>query len=339
MVVRSTLGSPVLFRQPRIGRFEKEFSVYKFRTMTDARDEHGELLSDAARLPKAGRILRTLSLDELPQLLNVARGEMSLIGPRPLLVRYLPHYTSEERKRHWVRPGITGLAQVTGRNSVLWDQRLLLDVSYVDRASLALDAKVLGLTIKQVLIREGVSVIAGESGEPLDVVRSYPRRGAVALRRFERSDIPYRVRWMTDDATREHMTIPDGISEESTTEWLKSIRADPQRDDFTVYDTSTFECVAMIGVKTTAEHPLPELYIFVDPSRHGSGLGRRSLELLFDWMSETGKYGGCHLSVSARNTAAVHLYRNFGFTEASSTPQDRLTMELSVEDWRIRDRE
>lgn len=158
ILVRCKLGSPVIFHQQRPGYHEKIFGLCKFRTMTDERDENGELLPDAQRLTKFGKILRTTSLDELPELWNILKGDMSLIGPRPLLVSYLPYYTEEEKLRHTVRPGLTGLAQVSGRNLLDWDKRLAKDVEYVKTISFAADLRIFFLTIKKVVIRENVEV-------------------------------------------------------------------------------------------------------------------------------------------------------------------------------------
>ena len=151
ILVRVKLGSPVLFRQQRPGKNEKIFTLYKFRSMTDARDENGNLLPDSIRLTGFGKLLRATSLDELPELFNILKGDMSLIGPRPLLVSYLPYYSEREKLRHTVRPGLTGLAQVSGRNFIDWDHRLQKDVEYVEHLSFGMDLKVLWLTVKTVL--------------------------------------------------------------------------------------------------------------------------------------------------------------------------------------------
>lgn len=156
ILVRTKLGSPVLFTQDRPGKGEKVFKLYKFRTMTDARDKDGNLLPDKDRLTKFGRMLRATSLDELPEMWNILKGDMSLIGPRPLLVSYLPYYTDEEKLRHTVRPGLTGLAQVSGRNMLDWDRRLAKDVEYVRNLTFLMDAKIFFMTIKKVLIHENV---------------------------------------------------------------------------------------------------------------------------------------------------------------------------------------
>ncbi len=164
-LVRRKLGSPVLFRQARPGLHGRPFMMFKFRTMTDERGADGELLPDAHRLTPFGRFLRATSLDELPELWNVLRGEMSLVGPRPLLMEYLPLYSPEQARRHEVRPGITGWAQVNGRNAISWDERFRLDVWYVDHRSLWLDLHILWLTLRKVIVREGISA-QGEATMP-----------------------------------------------------------------------------------------------------------------------------------------------------------------------------
>ncbi len=156
-VVRATLGSPVLFLQERPGLGGKPFRIYKFRSMTAEPDGGETPLSDGERLTRAGSLLRSTSIDELPQLVNVLKGDMSLVGPRPLLMRYLDRYSAEQARRHEVRPGITGWAQVNGRNALSWDERLAMDVWYVDNRSLMLDAKILLMTVGQVFRRTGVS--------------------------------------------------------------------------------------------------------------------------------------------------------------------------------------
>ena len=157
LVVRVRLGSPVLFRQVRPGLHGQPFEMIKFRTMADARGEQGELLPDVHRMTAFGRSLRATSLDELPELLNVLRGEMSLVGPRPLLMEYLPLYSPEQGRRHQCRPGITGWAQVNGRNAITWDEKFRLDVWYVDHSSLLLDIRILFITFARVFARHGIS--------------------------------------------------------------------------------------------------------------------------------------------------------------------------------------
>ncbi len=155
--VRLKIGSPALFRQVRPGLRGRSFTIYKFRTMTDERGENGNLLPDGERLTSLGRFLRKTSMDELPELFNVLKGDMSLVGPRPLLMRYLNRYTPEQSRRHEVKPGITGWAQVNGRNAITWEQKFEYDVWYVDNQSLRLDMKIIALTIWKILKREGIS--------------------------------------------------------------------------------------------------------------------------------------------------------------------------------------
>lgn len=156
-LVRVKLGSPVLFCQMRPGKNEKIFKMYKFRTMTDEKDENGELLPDAKRLTKFGKLLRSTSIDELPELINILKGDMSFVGPRPLLVKYLPRYNERQKHRHDVRPGLTGLAQAMGRNTVSWEDKFEYDVTYTENVSLLLDIKIIFKTAASVLKREGIS--------------------------------------------------------------------------------------------------------------------------------------------------------------------------------------
>ena len=157
VLVRVKLGSPVLFKQERPGKDEKIFKLYKFRTMTDEKDENGELLPDDVRLTKFGKFLRSTSLDELPEAFNILKGDMSVIGPRPLLVQYLPYYTEEEATRHFVRPGLSGWAQVNGRNSLDWDSRLQYDVEYVNEITFRMDIKIVFMSVKNMLLRSDVA--------------------------------------------------------------------------------------------------------------------------------------------------------------------------------------
>lgn len=166
VLVKVKLGSPVIFKQKRPGLNEKIFTLYKFRTMTDERDENGELLPDEIRLTKFGKFLRSTSLDELPELFNILIGDMSIIGPRPLLVQYLPLYNKHQKRRHEVRPGLSGLAQVSGRNAISWEDKFNLDVEYVDNISFIGDWKIILLTIKKVFVREGINSETAATMEP-----------------------------------------------------------------------------------------------------------------------------------------------------------------------------
>lgn len=165
VLVRLKLGSPVIFRQKRPGLNRKIFTMYKFRSMTDVKDKDGNLLSDAERLPSFGKLLRGTSLDEIPEFINVLKGEMSLIGPRPLLIQYLPYYTKEENRRHNVRPGITGWAQVNGRNAISWEEKFRYDVEYINNLTFFLDIKIIFLTIKKIIKKEDISDFKTENIE------------------------------------------------------------------------------------------------------------------------------------------------------------------------------
>ena len=165
LLVLTQLNFPILFRQPRIGLNGKIFNIYKFKTMTDDRDKDGILLPDALRLTKFGKFLRSTSLDELPSLLNVLKSDMSLVGPRPLLLEYLPLYSAQQARRHEVKPGITGWAQVNGRNAITWGEKFDLDVWYVDNQSIWLDIKILWLTAKKVIMRDGINQVGQSTME------------------------------------------------------------------------------------------------------------------------------------------------------------------------------
>ncbi|KAA2398107.1 sugar transferase [Bacillus cereus] len=165
-LVKTKLGSPVLFKQERPGLNGTIFKMYKFRTMTDEKNENGELLPDSVRLTKFGKFLRSTSIDELPGLFNIFKGDMSIIGPRPLLVQYLPLYNEHQKRRHEVRPGLSGLAQVNGRNAISWEEKFNYDVEYVDNVSFTADWKIILLTIKKVFIREGINSETAATMEP-----------------------------------------------------------------------------------------------------------------------------------------------------------------------------
>jgi len=174
ILVRCKIGSPVLFKQQRPGLHAKPFYVYKFRTMTNQRDAKGQLLPDAVRLTPFGKMLRRLSLDELPQLFNVFKGDLSLVGPRPLLMEYLPLYTTEQERRHEVRPGITGWAQVNGRNALSWEEKFKLDVWYVDNQSFLLDLEILWLTFLKVFKQEGINQDGQATMQKFEGSEQYP---------------------------------------------------------------------------------------------------------------------------------------------------------------------
>lgn len=171
ILVRIKLGSPIIFKQERPGLNEKIFTLYKFRTMTDEKDENGKLLPDEVRLTKFGKFLRSTSLDELPELINIIKGDMSIVGPRPLAVAYLPYYNAEEKHRHDILPGLTGLAQVNGRNNLQWEERFAYDLEYVNNVSFKQDIKIIFITIKKVFKKENIVVRGTGKTEDFDKYR------------------------------------------------------------------------------------------------------------------------------------------------------------------------
>ncbi len=273
-------------------------------------------------------MLRKLSLDELPQVINVVRGDMSLVGPRPLLVEYLPHYRERERIRHLVRPGITGAAQIAGRNGLLWDERLKLDADYAEFGTLRDDVRIVGATLKSVLTSVGVSVIAGDSGERLDVVRSYPSDGDYALRRLELQDAATRVSWFHDARISAYMSVPQDVTEEGTREWIVASRLQRTRKDLVLYETVSGRVRAMLGVRSHNHPDLVEVHILVDPDRKGQGLGTIAMGLLLAWLRQQKELRGCWLTVHPENEPALRLYERLGFVRVSLVAPDRLKMEL-----------
>lgn len=321
-LVALTSGRPVFFRQPRIGLDEQEFEVVKLRTMRDAVTPDGSPLPDAQRITRVGTLLRRTSLDEVPQILNILRGEMSFIGPRPLLVRYLPHYTPSERARHLVRPGVTGWAQVNGRNNAPWDERLALDAEYVRRARLRDDVTVAVRTVRQVLSSTDVVIIAGHTGAPLDKERSWPRSSRVSLRALTWNDLPTRVGWMRDERVRRFMQLPEDPAIEPTHRWFEAAVSDPARQDLVAWTADGTTRIAMAGVKKD-EAGLAEFYVFVDPSLAGQGFGREVSELVIGWALE--HVGPVSLTVHRDNLAARRIYDDLGFTVTQEHP-DRVDM-------------
>ncbi|TCB95935.1 GNAT family N-acetyltransferase [Micromonospora zingiberis] len=323
-------GRPVLFSQPRLGYRDRPFTLHKFRTMRASADARIAGRDDRQRLTALGRFLRTTSLDELPQLLNVVRGEMSLVGPRPLFTRYLPYYRDDERLRHAVRPGITGLAQVSGRNHLGWDERLQTDVEYVVRASLRTDMRILWRTVVGIVRRRDVVVIPGDQGEPLDTERSYPSLGAVTLRRLRGSDLEQRVHWMNDPRTRQHTQITP-VTLAATQEWFTRVRQDPDRHDLVVIDKAGGGTLGMAGLipRTAGE---AEFYVFVDPERYGRGIGRTATQLVCRWAFERLSLESILLTVHQDNDAACRIYASLGFRDVARA-DGRRSMTLSRADF------
>lgn len=266
-------GAGAFFMQERPGKNGKIFKVIKFKSMTDERDENGNLLSDAQRLTPVGRFIRSTSLDELPQLINVLKGDMALIGPRPLLPRYLGYYTKRECLRHTVRPGITGWAQVNGRNMITWDEKLELDAWYVEHLSLWLDIKVILLTVKNVLKREGIKIMVKHNY--LDEERKRNKKyllsnSCLKIRPLELRDLEVRVSWIRDFRVYTSMNFTPGITLESTIKWFQNSQDNSTRRDMVLVKDETI--IAFSGL-TNINNGKAESYSFVNPNMQGQGYG------------------------------------------------------------------
>ncbi|MCH8492477.1 MAG: GNAT family N-acetyltransferase [Idiomarina sp.] len=258
-------GTPFFF-QERPGKNEKFFRIIKFKSMTDTTDENGKLLPDNERLTRMGALVRKTSLDELPQLINVIKGDMSLVGPRPLLKQYLPHYTSREKARHLIRPGITGLAQVTGRNSLTWDEKLELDVRYVENVSFKIDLGILCKTVLKVFSSKNVNILPSSRGTLLSIART----NEYILRPLCEKDLPYRVEWLNDSRIYQSMNLQLPITMSATRSWFQRVTEDNSRVDLVL--THNGIPIAMAGL-TGAQHGECEQYTFVNPEMKGQGIG------------------------------------------------------------------
>ena len=264
-------GAGAFFTQERPGKNGKIFKVIKFKSMTDEQDTEGMLLPDKMRLTKVGAFIRKTSIDELPQLLNVLKGDMAFIGPRPLLPEYLPYYTRREQLRHSLRPGITGWAQANGRNLLSWDEKLAMDVWYVEHLSFVLDIKIFLLTIKNVLRRKGCVVV------PRPVYLNKERMlnkkhlfDSCKIRLLETGDLSKRVEWMKDPKVYKTMDLNPFITLETTIAWFNKNRDNKERVDCAVEKDG--DIVAFTGI-TGIKDGTGETYSFVDPGNQGKGLG------------------------------------------------------------------
>lgn len=265
LTVRLSLGKPVIYKQTRIGRYGKPFTLYKFRSMRDEKGSDGEYRTREERHTKIGDLLRKSSLDELPQLVNVLVGDMALVGPRPLLPEYLPFYSSKERLRHAVRPGVTGASQVTGRNDLGWDSRLATDVEYVERVSILRDVAILWDTAKRVLVRSGVESDPSRVGERLDSFRSYPRDDHYSLRRLLHSDLPVLNMALGEGPTRSEASLPFDEGTDLSA-WLTDARSNRGQAHLVMYELQTGEPVAVLGGALGLDTDASHWYIVRTPS-------------------------------------------------------------------------
>lgn len=324
-LVRIRLGSPVVFRQARPGRGGAPFTLYKFRTMLSV-DESRGLVTNEQRLTAFGKLLRAASLDELPSLVNVVRGDMSLVGPRPLRVEYLSRYTTRQARRHEVRPGITGLAQVAGRNALSWDQRFELDVEYVDTRSLRIDLTILFRTLAQVFRRQGIE------GDGLAAMSAFMGRGDDSgLTEVDLAPewLATRVEWLTDDRVSDGVSLTFVPELDSTTKWFEVVKADKSRRDW-IYTDAEARPVAMCGLGGVGT-PDAHLYIYVNPSLQGRGYGRAAMGKLCVRARSLGVHR-LHLEVKNCNERALSLYRDLGFVDSRRTdvPQGKQALVLDL---------
>lgn len=305
LAVRTVLGKPVLFKQERPGKDEELFQLVKFRTMLPIDPEAGHVTNEE-RTTKLGQLLRATSVDELPSLLNVLSGDMSLVGPRPLRKSYIPRFSRHHRRRHEVRPGLTGLAQVAGRNSLGWNERLDLDIEYVDSKSLSLDFRILYKTVGAVLKREGIREEGTASMS--EFLGSGPN---IVCRPLLRSDLPTRVEWLNNETIRSGISIEFVADLSSTQSWFDRTR-DANRKDF-IFVLEDGYPVAMAGF-VDIERDSAYLYIYVNPNEIGKGYGRLVLVQLLK-QAELSAIEQLKLEVKASNISAINLYKRFRFVK------------------------
>ncbi|GGA71433.1 hypothetical protein GCM10011490_22660 [Pseudoclavibacter endophyticus] len=324
-LVLKNLGAPVLFTQQRPGRDSKLFRLYKFRTMLSPDEKNGRVLNED-RMTSFGKRLRASSLDELPSLWNVVLGDMSLVGPRPLRSSYLGRYSPEQARRHEVRPGVTGYAQVLGRNALSWDDRLALDVQYVEKRSFWLDVWILYKTLSTVVTRVGV-VADGEAtmSEFFGPERT-PRLELVPL---SEEHLATRVEWLSDPRVRAGVTISFMPDADGMRSWFAGASNDHTRYDWVGVDPNAGRPISMCGFRVAGSEA--NLYIYVDPRRHGMGFGRDTMTLLIARARSKG-VRRLTLETSTDNIAAVRLYESLGFvrSEESTLSPPRLSMKLDV---------
>lgn len=297
-------GSP-FFYQARPGKGEKTFKIIKFKSMSDERDADGQLLPDKDRLTRLGAFIRKTSLDEVPQLINVLKGDMSLVGPRPLLIAYLPYYTEREKLRHSVRPGITGLAQVSGRNSVTWDEKLELDAKYAETLSFIGDVKILIQTLLKVIRRKDVSTVPSQFG----VLLSFARQNECLLRPIREEDIPHRVKWLNDPRINSTMDIDTPVSIKRTFEWFSRVQENNNRADLVLVWND--RPVAMTGVSDSGG--IAKGYTFVDPDMKGCGFGKLAHFLRLVYVFDVMGKDRVEAVVDGNNTASRKTVEKLGF--------------------------
>lgn len=309
VVVAARLGRPVIFAQPRPGRHGRVFTLYKFRSMRPV-DEARGWVTNEQRMTRFGRALRATSIDELPSLWNILVGDLSFVGPRPLRISYLDRYSDEQQRRHAVRPGLTGLAQVSGRNAIGWDDRLRRDQEYVARRSIVLDVRVLLLTAKAVLEPRGISAEGQATMSEFFGPESTSRMRLVPL---AQEHLETRVAWLSDERVRQGVSLAFTPEIEAMTSWFTEASASPDRWDWVGVDPNG-SLVSMCGLHRT-EDGAASLYIYVAPDHHGKGLGRDTMILLQAQARRLG-FARLDLETPAANEPARRLYERLGFVRS-----------------------
>lgn len=320
VLVWRRLGRPVLFSQERPGLHGETFRLHKFRTMLPIDPSLGHVTNEERAHP-FGQFLRSTSLDELPSLWNVLIGEMSFVGPRPLRVHYLPRYSRRHFRRHEMRPGLTGLAQTSGRNALSWNDRLDLDVQYIEQASLALDLRILYRTFRTVTRRTGIQ----EPGQA-SMSEFFGSGASLTTRPLTEDDLPDRVAWLNHPAVREGISINFAATLDGTRAWFKRIEGDATRHDFVCVDSSG-ALVSMYGF-VNFRPGQSDLYLYVNPELHGAGYGRLTMVQLLKTASRLG-IGKLSLETKSSNTTAISLYERFGFTKTGITDSGKVLMARS----------
>lgn len=315
IIVRIKLGSPIIFKQQRPGKDNDVFNIYKFRTMTDERDQNGKLLPDDVRLTKFGRLLRSSSMDELPELWNILIGEMSFVGPRPLLPSYIPYYKEKERIRHEVRPGLTGWAQINGRNATNWDERLEQDIYYVENMSFILDLKILFKTIGKVIKRSDILVGKQIKVGKLSDVRSLGKIGSVSIRKFTEYDVNNKVKWINNPENNIYLHYDLPLDKEETFKWFERIKEKKDRLDCIIeYNNVPVGVIGLLNIKNSKA----EYYITLGEKKFkGKGISKIASKLLIDFSKENLNLKKIYAYTEVDNIAAQRLLESLGFAKSN----------------------
>lgn len=301
-------GAGAFFYQERPGKDEKIFKVIKFKSMTDERDADGKLLPDAQRLTKVGKFVRKTSIDELPQLINVLKGDMALIGPRPLLPEYLPYYTERERLRHAVRPGMSGWAQVNGRNNLSWEKRLEYDAYYAENLSLILDIKILFITIKNVLVSKDIVVaLDAKKNIPLNIYRQ--NKKMVRIEELSVQHLAFRVTLLNNDSVREYLNVGEVFTIEGTEKWFENKSNSNRYDCVFIKDNTPIGMGGLVNISGEKA----ELYMYLNPEEQGKGYGYQSLIELCNYGFSSLGLSHIYLYTFSDNIRANRLYEKGGF--------------------------